>query len=151
MEKKPPKIALGHVHLKVRDLERATRFYSEILGLKVTQAIGDHFVFLSAGNTHHEIALQLAPASASEVSPNSLGLYHVAFEVFSIEELSSLLEKLRLEGFTSQIVDHGISIAAYLSDPDGNGVEVFVDRRSHPGGSTSWDGQSYLVTDLRVL
>lgn len=125
-----PRVDVGHVHLKVSDLEQAVRFYSEVLGFAVTQRYGDQAAFLSAGGYHHHIGLNTwesrgGPSSAA----GTTGLYHVAFRYPDRAALAEALRRLRahsvrLDGAS----DHGVSEALYLRDPDGNGIELYWDR-----------------------
>ncbi|WP_459191862.1 VOC family protein [Halosimplex sp. J119] len=130
---------VGHVHLKVRDLERALAFYREVLGLDVTEREG-RYVFLSWGERHHDVALQEV-GDGAEGPSRGVGLYHVAFEVATPEALASVYRRLRDRGVQVSPVDHGISKALYFADPDGNGVEVYLDTRgSHE--ETDWRGRN---------
>lgn len=129
---------LGHVHLKVRNLERAIAFYTELLDLAVTER-HDSFAFLSWGEHHHDLALQ---ALGPEAPPpgDGVGLYHVAFEVDDEGTLRSTFRQLRDAGVAVTPVDHGISKALYFADPDGNGIEVYLDTRSRL--EEDWQGLS---------
>ncbi len=125
-----PETRVGHIHLKVSDLDRAIRFYTEALGFQVTQRMGDSAAFLSAGGYHHHVGLNTWESKAGSSPPRSAtGLYHVAFLYPDRHELASALRRLikrdvRLEG----AADHGVSEALYLRDPDGNGIELYWDR-----------------------
>jgi len=130
---------LGHVHLRVRDLDRALSFYREVFGLDVTERHG-RYAFLSWGDHHHDVALQAVGADAPGPG-KGVGLYHAAVEADSLDRLKAVYEQLRDRGVDVSPVDHGISKALYLSDPDGNGLELYVDtRESHDG--TEWRGQN---------
>lgn len=142
---------IGHVHLKVRDLERSVAFYRGVLGLSVTETLGDDFVFLSASDAHHELALQRAGGPADPRSPRSPGLYHTAWEVPDDRAFASAYRTLLDAGVAVQAVDHGISRALYFSDPDGNGVEIYLDRRAEPGGTTEWRGRSRRLGKEMIL
>ena len=126
----PPETLVGHVHLKVADLERAIHFYSDVLGFEVTQRYGAGAVFLSAGGYHHHIGLNTWESQGgSPPPPGSTGLYHVAFRYPNRGALAAALRRLKefsipLEG----AADHGVSEALYLRDPDGNGIELYYDR-----------------------
>jgi len=126
----PPGTVVGHVHLKVADLERAIRFYSDVLGFEVMQRLGSGAAFLSAGGYHHHIGLNTWESAGGEPPPaGSTGLYHVAFRYPDRAALAEALRRLTalsipLEG----AADHGVSEALYLRDPDGNGVELYHDR-----------------------
>ena len=130
---------VGHVHLKVRDIERALAFYRSVLGLDVTEREG-RYAFLSWGERHHDVALQAVGADADDPG-RGVGLYHVAFEVATPAALASVYERLRAREVPVDPVDHGISKALYCSDPDGNGVEVYLDTREANDRST-WEGHN---------
>ena len=123
-------VRIGHVHLKVADLERSLGFYRDVLGFTVTQRHGEQAVFLSAGGYHHHLGLNTwESAGGSPPAPGTTGLYHVAFLYPTRAELADALQRvlragLRLDG----AADHGVSEALYLRDPDGNGVELYHDR-----------------------
>jgi len=125
----PRGTVVGHVHLKVADLERAIRFYADVLGFEVTQRLRGA-AFLSAGGYHHHIGLNTWESAGGSPPPaGSTGLYHVAFRYPDRAALGAALRRLRamsvpLEG----AADHGVSEALYLRDPDGNGVELYWDR-----------------------
>lgn len=129
---------IGHVHLKVADLGRSERFYRDALGLEVTERVGDAFVFMSWGDEHHDLALQARPG-ARPANPAGLGLYHFAVEVGDEAALAEAAERLSRRGVPFSPVDHGISKALYLADPDGNGVEIYCDTRER---RTVWGGAS---------
>ncbi|UPV72928.1 VOC family protein [Halorussus limi] len=130
---------LGHVHLKVRDVDRAVAFYRDVLGLDVTERVGN-FAFLSFGERHHDVALQgLGPDA--EGPGRGVGLYHAAFEVPSADALRETHRRLRERGVAVSPVDHGISKALYFEDPDGNGLEVYLDTREG-NDRTEWRGEN---------
>lgn len=141
-------IRLGHVHLKVRRLDLAIDFYREALGLRVVERVGDEFAFLSFGAAHHDVALQALGDRAGAAAPGAVGLYHVAFECRDASELLSRWDALQARGRVVG-VDHGISWALYATDPDGNGIEVCLDRRV-AGGRSAWRGQSSSLERSRV-
>ena len=128
-----PATRIGHVHLKVADLERALAFYRDILGFQVTQRMGDSAAFLSAGGYHHHIGLNTWQSKNAPPAPeHAAGLYHVAILYPNRAALADALRRLRraqipLEG----AADHGVSEALYLRDPDNNGLELYIDRPSH--------------------
>lgn len=132
---------VGHIHLKVRDLDRALAFYRDMLGMRVTERIGDSMVFLAFDEAHHDIALQAVGDDAPAPHPRGVGLYHTAFEVDSEEALRAFAKKFTEAGIAFSPVDHGISHALYLDDPDGNGVEVCRDTRAERN-QTLWHGES---------
>ena len=126
----PPDTVVGHVHLKVSDLERAVRFYTEALGFEVTQRLGDSAAFLGAGGYHHHVGLNTWESRGGAPSPRgSTGLYHVAFRYAGRHELAEALRRLLRLGIALEgAADHGVSEALYLRDPDGNGIELYRDR-----------------------
>ena len=128
---------LGHVHLVVSDLDRAISFYTDLLGLSVTEQQGN-YAFLSFGEHHHDLALQARRDVSSP--PNSRGLYHVAFEFDTPGELRACYEWLQDESISAQAVDHGISKSLYFDDPYGNGVECYLDTRDDNG--EQWNGEN---------
>lgn len=121
---------IGHVHLKVADLDRAIHFYSDLLGFAVTQRFGDQAAFLGAGGYHHHIGLNTwESAGATQPPPGHTGLYHSAFLYPDRQQLARALRRvldagIKLDG----AADHGVSEAVYLRDPDSNGVELYRDR-----------------------
>jgi catechol 2,3-dioxygenase len=125
-----PSVDIGHVHLKVADLDRAIGFYRDILGFELMQRIGDQAAFLSAGGYHHHIGLNTWESKGgSPPAPGTTGLYHVAIRYPSRAALADALKRLvdnqvPLSGAS----DHGVSEALYLHDPDGNGIELYWDR-----------------------
>ncbi len=123
-------VRIGHVHLKVADLERALHFYCDVLGFELQQRFGDSAAFVSAGGYHHHIGLNtweskdgFAPAAGTT------GLYHVAIVYPTRALLGDALQRLMRAGVQLDgTADHGVSEALYLRDPDGNGVELYWDR-----------------------
>ena len=137
-----PRVRLGHVHLKVADLERALRFYRDVLGFEVQQRFGTQAAFLSAGGYHHHIGLNTWESQGgSPPPPGTTGLYHVAILYPTRAALADALRRVLAAGIELDgAADHGVSEALYLRDPDGNGVELYRDRpesewpRSASGG-----------------
>jgi catechol 2,3-dioxygenase len=125
-----PRVRIGHVHLKVADLERALTFYRDVLGFEVTQRYGCQAVFLSAGGYHHHIGLNTwESAGGSPPPPGSTGLYHVAIVYPTRALLADALRRVLAAGIELEgASDHGVSEALYLRDPDNNGVELYWDR-----------------------
>lgn len=125
-----PRVRIGHVHLKVANLERAIAFYTGVLGFDLVQRMGASAAFLSAGGYHHHIGLNTWESEGGSPPPRgTTGLYHFAIlyptRAALADALRRLLEaKIPLEG----AADHGVSEALYLRDPDGNGVELYWDR-----------------------
>ncbi len=126
----PQDAVVGHVHLKVADVERAIAFYSGVLGFEVTQRMGASAAFLSAGGYHHHIGLNSwESAGGAPPPPGTTGLYHVAFLYPTRAALARALRRLGDAGVPLEgAADHGVSEALYLRDPDGNGVELYWDR-----------------------
>ncbi len=121
---------IGHVHLRVADLDRAIHFYSDLLGFAVTQRYGDQAAFLGAGGYHHHIGLNTwESAGATPPAPGHTGLYHIAFLYPDRQQLARALRRVLEAGITLDgAADHGVSEAVYLRDPDNNGVELYRDR-----------------------
>lgn len=126
-----PGVRIGHVHLKVADLERALKFYHDVLGFEITQRMGRQAVFLSAGGYHHHIGLNTwESAGGSPPPPGTTGLYHVAILYPTRALLAEALRRVLAAGIELEgAADHGVSEAIYLRDPDGNGIELCWD---HP-------------------
>jgi catechol 2,3-dioxygenase len=123
-------VRIGHVHLKVADLDRAIAFYSGVLGFEVMQKLGNSAAFLSAGGYHHHIGLNTWESAGGPPPPaGTTGLYHLAIVYPTRAELGDALKRLISAGVPLQgASDHGVSEALYLADPDGNGVELYWDR-----------------------
>ena len=121
---------IGHVHLKVADLERALAFYRDVLGFEVTQRFGGQAAFLSTGGYHHHLGLNTwESAGGPPPAPGTTGLYHVALLYPSRAELAGAVRRVLGAGIPLEgAADHGVSEAVYLKDPDGNGVELYRDR-----------------------
>lgn len=123
-------VRIGHVHLKVADIDRALGFYRDVLGFSVTQRYGRNAVFLAAGGYHHHIALNTWDSkNGFPPAPGTTGLYHVAILYPTREKLADALRRLNAAGIPLEgAADHGVSLALYLSNPDHNGVELYWDR-----------------------
>jgi catechol 2,3-dioxygenase len=132
MRAKPihPATRIGHVHLKVADLERALGFYRDVLGFELTQRLGTSAAFLSAGGYHHHIGLNIwESAAGGSPPPGTTGLYHLAILYPARTELADALRRLMKAGIPLEgASDHGVSEALYLRDPDNNGLELYWDR-----------------------
>jgi catechol 2,3-dioxygenase len=126
----PPETRVGHVHLKVADLERAIAFYSEILGFTVTARYGTEAAFLAAGSYHHHIGLNTwESAGGAPPPPGHTGLYHTAFVYPDRKSLAQAVKRVIAAGIEiTGKADHGANEAIYFNDPDGNGVEIYRDR-----------------------
>lgn len=123
-------VQIGHVHLKVADIERALNFYRDVLGFEVTQRMGKSAAFLSAGGYHHHIGLNTWESAGGSPPPlGSTGLYHIAILYPTRAALADALQRLMQANIPLDgAADHGVSEALYLRDPDGNGVELYRDR-----------------------
>ncbi len=125
-----PETRIGHVHLKVADLERAIGFYRDALGFEEVQRYGNQAAFLSAGGYHHHIGLNTWESRGGSPPPaGTTGLYHLAILYPNRRELARALRRLLDHGVPiGGASDHGVSEAIYLQDPDGNGIELYRDR-----------------------
>ena len=126
----PAGVSIGHVHLKVADLDRALGFYEGVLGFTVMQRMGAQAAFLSAGGYHHHIGLNTWESRGGKPpAPGTTGLFHAAILYPTRADLAEALRRLRQAGIPLDgASDHGVSEALYLSDPDGNGLELYWDR-----------------------
>jgi catechol 2,3-dioxygenase len=142
-----PQVRIGHVHLKVADLERSLRFYCDVLGFELQQRFGTQAAFISAGEYHHHIGLNTWESlGGPPPPPGTTGLYHTAILFPTRAELAGALRRvieagIRLDG----AADHGVSEALYLRDPDDNGVELYWDRPKELWPRTP-DGQLAMFT-----
>jgi catechol 2,3-dioxygenase len=148
-----PDIRVGHVHLKVADLARATSFYRDVLGFAVTQRYGDQAVFLSSGGYHHHVGLNTWQSRGGRPpAPGTTGLFHVAFLYPSPAALATAVRRVLAAGVALEgASDHGVSFAVYLRDPDGNGVELYWDRPESAwprtaGGDLAMDTSAFDLT-----
>lgn len=125
-----PRVEIGHVHLKVADLDRALDFYCGVLGFELQQRMGEDAAFVSAGGYHHHIGLNTWHSKGAPPPPaHSTGLFHVAIRYPDRRTLADALRRLSEAGVPLEgASDHGVSEALYLSDPDGNGIELYWDR-----------------------
>jgi catechol 2,3-dioxygenase len=151
----PAGMRIGHVHLKVADLDRALAFWRDIIGLEVQQRMGNQAVFLSVDGYHHHIALNTWESAGGGPPPfGTTGLYHVALLYPDRPALARALKRLVEAGWPLEgASDHGVSEALYLRDPDGNGVELYHDR-PREAWPHDQDGNLAMVTrrlDLRAL
>jgi catechol 2,3-dioxygenase len=151
-----PRVDIGHVHLKVSDIDRALGFYRDVLGFDVTQRYGDEAAFLSAGGYHHHLGLNTWESrGGSPPPPGTTGLFHVAIRYPDRATLGDALRRVVEAGIpVGGATDHGVSEAIYLRDPDGNGIELYRDR---PQGEwpRAADGESLAMSnaplDLEAL
>lgn len=128
--KAPDLARIGHVHLKVSDLQKAMGFYQGLLGFELTMMYGDQAAFLSAGGYHHHIGLNTWHSlNAPLAKKQAVGLYHTAFVYPTRKDLAKIFDRIRSAHYPfTGASDHGVSEALYLNDPDGNGVELYWDR-----------------------
>ncbi len=144
----PPETRIGHIHLKVADIDRALTFYRDLLGFTITQWYGTSAVFLSAGGYHHHIGLNTWNSKGAPPAPlRSAGLFHHAILYSTRKHLAAILQRLVDENYPlTGTADHGVSEALYMNDPDGNGVELYWDRPN-----SEWpidkDGNLQMVTE----
>ena len=125
-----PDTRIGHVHLKVADLDRQVQFYTEMLGFELTQRMGDSAAFLSAGGYHHHLGLNTWESRGGpQPAPGATGLYHFAILLPSRVELARTFKRLLDRGWPIDgAADHGVSEAIYFRDAEGNGIEIYRDR-----------------------
>ena len=139
----PEQTRIGHVHLKVADLERALQFYRDLLGFELVTMYGDQAAFISAGGYHHHIGLNTWHSkNAPRASKGGVGLYHTAILYPTRKDLAIIVGRLRAANYPlTGASDHGVSEAIYLDDPDGNGVELYWDK---PKEKWPFDGERNL-------
>ena len=126
----PSETRIGHVHLKVSNLDKSLAFYADLLGFKITQRYGDQAVFLSAGGYHHHIGLNTWQSKGAAPAPERApGLFHTAILFPQRKDLANILKRLMAHHYPlTGAADHGVSEAIYLNDPDQNGVELYWDK-----------------------
>jgi catechol 2,3-dioxygenase len=151
-----PRTDIGHVHLKVSDLDRSLEFWRDILGFEEQARIGDQAAFISAGGYHHHLGLNTWESQGgSPPPPGTTGLYHVAVRYPDRRTLADALRRVLAAGIPLEgASDHGVSEAIYLRDPDGNGVELYADRPKEDWPRTEDGRQVAMFTrplDLRAL
>jgi catechol 2,3-dioxygenase len=145
-----PATRIGHVHLKVANLERALGFYRDVLGFELTQRFGTSAAFLSAGGYHHHIGLNTwESAGGRPPAEGTTGLYHLAILYATQAELADALRRLMKAGIPLEgASDHGVSEALYLRDPDDNGVELYWDRPQEEWPRTADGGLAMFTRSL---
>ncbi len=142
-----PRTDIGHVHLKVSDLDRAIGFYRDVLGFELQQRMGDQAAFLSAGGYHHHIGLNTWESKGgSRPPPGTTGLYHVAIRFPDRPALARAFKRVVEAGIQVGASDHGVSEAIYFEDPDGNGIEIYRDRPREEWPRTS-DGEVAMIRE----
>jgi catechol 2,3-dioxygenase len=154
----PPATRIGHVHLKVSDIEQSLAFWRDVVGFEITQRFGREAVFLSADGYHHHLGLNTWESrGGTSPAAGTTGLYHVAVLLPSREALSAALHRILKAGISLEgAADHGVSQALYLRDPDGNGVEIYWDYPPErwprtPHGGLNMDTRPLDLDDLLAL
>lgn len=144
----PAQTRIGHVHLKVSDLDRSLAFYCDLLGFDLMQKYGNQAAFISAGGYHHHIGLNTWQSKGQPPAPPQYpGLFHTAILYPTRKDLAAIYKRLNDEGYPfTGFADHGVSEALYLDDPDGNGVELYWDKPKELWPMTS-DGQIDMYTE----
>ena len=146
-----PGVDIGHVHLKVADIDRSLAFYRDILGFEVMQRHGDEAAFISAGGYHHHLGLNTWESrGGSPPPPGTTGLYHVAIRYPDRRALGDALRRLVDASWpVSGATDHGVSEAIYLRDPDGNGIELYRDKPEEEWPRPA-DGKGVAMVNARL-
>ena len=146
----PTQTKIGHVHLKVANLEKALAFYQRLLGFELVMKYGTEAAFISAGGYHHHIGLNTWHSKNANPAPvNAPGLYHTAILYPTRKDLANILQRLLNEKYPlTGASDHGVSEALYLNDPDGNGVELYWDK---PKEEWPFDSKGNLTMFTNVL
>jgi catechol 2,3-dioxygenase len=140
-------MGVGHVVLKVRDLDRSLAFYRDLLGFRVTSEMSNVMIFLSAtGESHHDLALLRVGDSAPSPLPTAVGLYHVAVRLEDWEAVKEAHAVLAERGLLKGSADHGVTKSLYTADPDGNEIELYCDMPRE-----QWEGKVDRVMTVRPL
>lgn len=140
-------LRIGHVVLKVRDLDRSLAFYRDLLGFKVVSELSNVMIFLAAdGQNHHDLALLRVGQQAASAVPTAVGLYHVAIQLADWEAVRAAHTLLVERGLLRGAVDHGVSRSLYTADPDGNEIELYCD-----APRSEWEGRIDEVMTVKPL
>ena len=140
-------VGIGHVVLKVRDLDRSLEFYRDLLGFRVSSEMSNVMIFLTAtGASHHDLALLRVGDSAPSPTPTSVGLYHVAVQLADWEAVKAAHALLLERGLLKGTADHGVTKSLYTADPDGNEIELYCD-----APRAQWEGRVAEAMTVRPL
>lgn len=140
-------VRIGHVVLKVRDLDRSLAFYRDLLGFRVSSEMSNVMIFLTAtGENHHDLALLRVGDSAPSPLPTSVGLYHVAVQLADWDAVKAAHHILSERGLLKGTADHGVTKSLYTTDPDGNEIELFCD-----APRSEWEGRVETAMTVRPL
>jgi catechol 2,3-dioxygenase len=148
----PARVRLGHIRLKVIDLDRSVEFLTRFLHMKQVERAGDEYAFLSGGDAHHEVALmRVSETPEGSLPSDAPGFDHVAFEVSGKREFAQAYVALTEAGMAVRPVDNGISWGMYFHDPEGNQMEIFCDTRREAGGRLLWEGRTVALTHEAIM
>jgi catechol 2,3-dioxygenase len=140
-------LGIGHVVLKVRDLDRSLAFYRDLLGFRVASEMSNVMIFLTAtGENHHDLALLRVGQQAPSPVPGAVGLYHLAIRLADLDAVRAAHTLLRDRGLLRGAVDHGVSRSLYTADPDGNEIELYCD-----APRSEWEGRVDEVMTVKPL